>query len=252
MMELDRNRQGVMDRCPKTGIPLLLLLLLLTPPCLAIPQALAEHHDEQQRTKHRVGAAHSANEHMNKRPFMELVTSFESPERMAWQRPDVLLDQLGDLHGKTVADIGSGTGFLAFRMAARGAQVLCIDVDERFLAYILGKRDALGLAGQIEPRLSPFERPLLDTAEADLVITVNTYHHIEDRVAYFRVVRDALVPGGRLVVVDFKEGEQPFGPPAAIKIAAGQIEAELREAGFTGFSLDRDTLPYQFVLTAQR
>lgn len=198
---------------------------------------------------HGSGAA-SANEHMNQRSFQELVAGFESPERMAWQRPDVLLDRLGALAGKTVADIGSGSGFLAFRMADRGARVLCIDIDERFLAYILGKRDALGLEDRIEPRLSPPDRAALARSEVDLVVTVNTYHHIEDRVAYFRAVREALRPGGRLVVVDFLEGELPVGPPPPMKIAADRVARELREAGFQGIEVDRETLPYQFVLVA--
>lgn len=219
---------------------------------IVAPIAAADSQRDHHRPTHGAAEEPSANEYMNARPFEELVANFESPERMLWQRPDALLDLVGDLDSKTVADIGSGSGFLAFRMAERGARVLCVDVDERFLAYILGKRDALGLAEQIEPRLSPYDRPALGAGEVDLVITVNTYHHIEDRVSYFRFVRDALLPGGRLVVVDFKEGEQPVGPGPAMKIKASRIEAELRDAGFNTFSLDRKTLPYQFVLTATR
>lgn len=223
-----------------------LMVLLALMGFAGIPQAAEEkgHHHSGH------GPGHAANEHMNKRSLEELIARFESPERQEWQRSDVLLDTLGDLSGKTVADIGSGSGFLAFKMVERGARVLCVDVDERFLAYILGKRDALGLSDKIELRTSPYERPALNTNEADLIITVNTYHHIEDRVSYFRHVRDALVAGGQLIVVDFKEGEQPVGPPESMKIAATQIESELREAGFGTFSVDRDTLPYQFVLTA--
>jgi SAM-dependent methyltransferase len=228
--------------------PIALALLLATATIGTV--SAAPGHDVHRSEHHGGAPGHAANEHMNARSFEQLVASFESPERMAWQRPDALLDQLGPLDGRTVADIGSGTGFLAFRMAERGARVLCVDVDERFLAYILGKRDALGLAERIELRPSPYERPALAAEEVDLVITVNTYHHIEDRPAYFRHVRRALRPGGRLVVVDFDEGEQPVGPGPSMKIAPARIEAELREAGFEAFSIDRELLPYQFVLSA--
>lgn len=219
-----------------------------------LPAAIAapQDHGDHDGSRHGSEAGHNANAHMNRQPFEQLIANFEGRERMAWQRPDALLDQLGDLEGKTVADIGSGSGFLAFRMAERGARVLCVDVDERFLAYILGKRDALGLAGQIELRLSPYDRPSLEAGEVDLVVTVNTYHHIEDRPAYFRRVREALRPGGRLVVVDFKEGDQPVGPGPEMKIDATQIQAELREAGFTDFAVNRDTLPYQFLVSTSR
>ncbi|MEE4360828.1 MAG: class I SAM-dependent methyltransferase [Pseudomonadales bacterium] len=217
--------------------------LLLT---LSFASVAAAEHSSEQGTR----AGHAANAHMNERSFAELVGNFESDERMAWQMPDRLVAKLGPLEGKTVADIGSGSGFLAFRMAAQGARVLCIDIDERFLAYILGKRDALELGDRIEPRLSPPDRPALEPEEVDLVVTVNTYHHIEDRVAYFGKVRSALRSGGRLVVVDFVEGELPVGPAPAMKIPATRIEEELRAAGFEEITLDRETLPYQFVLTA--
>lgn len=229
-----------------------ILLALLTAAAWITAASAAHEHGAHQGPAPGSEAGQTANERMNERSFETLIANFESPERMTWQRPDALLDRLGDLDGKTVADIGSGSGFLAFRMAERGARVLCVDVDERFLAYILGKRDALGLGEQIDLRLSPYDRPMLEADEVDLVITVNTYHHIEDRVAYFGHVREALRPGGRLVVVDFKEGEQPVGPGPAMKIATRIIEAELREAGFTAVSVDRETLPYQFVLTASR
>lgn len=195
----------------------------------------------------------SANAFMHRRAFADLIAGFESPKRMEWQRPDVLLDLLEPLAGKTVADIGSGSGFLALRMVERGAsKVLCVDIDERFLAYILGKRDGLGLGAAIETRLSPADRPALAEGEIDLAVTVNTYHHIEDRVAYFQVVRSALRNGGRLVVVDFRSGDLPVGPPASMKIDISTIENELRAAGFEGISVDTESLPYQFVLTADR
>ena len=93
---------------------------------------------------------------------------------------------------------------------------------------------------------------MLSQGEVDLAVTVNTYHHIENREAYFSAVRSALRDGGRLVVVDFRAGDLPVGPPASMKIEAGKIEAELRAAGFGRIRVDRASLPYQFVLTAAR
>jgi len=229
---------------------------LLAASCLLpVPGALAQtdvSHAAGHAMHHDAKPGESANAFMQRRSFESLVASFESAERMAWQRPGALLELLEPLEGQSVADIGSGSGFLAFMMAERGAdKVLCIDIDERFLAYILGKRDALGLGEVIEPRLSPPDRPALEAREVDLVVTVNTYHHIEDRPAYFAAVREALRDGGRLVVVDFRPGDLPVGPPASMKIPPETIEAELREAGFSDFSVDGDTLPYQFVLVAR-
>lgn len=249
------NQQGSLARRGRLAI------LLATSLCasLTINTRLAnaaQHgggHTEMHAAHGALEPGDTANEFMNQRGFAELIAGFESPERIAWQRPDVLLDLLEPLAGKRVADIGSGSGFLAFGMVERNASsVLCVDIDERFLAYILGKRDALGLEAAIKTRLSPTDRPMLAAGEIDLAVTVNTYHHIENRVAYFRVVRSALRENGRVFVVDFRGGDLPVGPPASMKIDTPTIEAELREAGFKNISVDNESLPYQFVLSATR
>jgi len=192
-----------------------------------------------------------ANEHMNKRPFEELVANFESPERAEWQKPDSVIAFLGDLEGKTVMDIGSGTGYFSFRMAEAGANVICADVDERFLNYIAERRAEKGLTeAQVETRKVPYDSSKLQEGEADLVIIVNTYHHIENREDYFAEVKRGLKPGGRLVVIDFRKEETPVGPPLEMKITEEKVMDELREAGFTDMQVNNDLLPYQYIITA--
>jgi hypothetical protein len=46
--------------------------------------------------------------------------------------------------------------------------------------------------------------PLLPDGEIDLVLLCNSYHHIEDRVAYFDRLRNDLAEGGRVVLIDLK------------------------------------------------
>ncbi len=74
-----------------------------------------------------------ANEHMHQVGFDTLVKHFENPARAEWQKPEWVIEQLGDLTGKTVADIGAGTGYFAFRIARKAKKVIAIDIDERFL-----------------------------------------------------------------------------------------------------------------------
>ena len=84
------------------------------------------------------------------------------------------------------------------------------------------------------------------------MIIVDTYHHIESRPAYFAKVRDGLKPGGRLVVIDFFRRDLPVGPQVAMKIAETQVMAELQQAGFSAVTVDRELLPYQYIVMAQR
>ncbi|NJO92951.1 MAG: hypothetical protein HC831_31295 [Chloroflexia bacterium] len=60
-----------------------------------------------------------SNEHMNKTGFDNLVNHFDNPEREKWQKPDLVIDKLGDLSNKTIGDIGAGTGYFSFRLAKK-------------------------------------------------------------------------------------------------------------------------------------
>ena len=192
-----------------------------------------------------------ANTHMNQQPFDNLVRSFESDERDAWQKPDDVVALLGDISSKTIMDIGSGTGYFSFRLVAAGAKVICADVDERFLGQIRERKTELGLDdSQMELRHVPFDSSTLAEGEADMVLIVDTYHHIEDRANYFSEVRHGLSAGGQLVVVDFKKEDLPVGPPVGMKLEAETIIEELRAAGYTNFEVNNDLLPYQYIIFA--
>lgn len=224
-----------------SAIRTLSVLVLLGLPFWAVSQ---EHHGAQGDHGH-------ANAHMNQRPIEELAASFDSPERAAWQRPDEVIALMGDLAGKTVMDIGSGTGYFSFRLVEAGAKVISADVDERFLGIIRDRMARQGLTGEhIELRHVPYDSSMLQPGEVDIALIVDTYHHIGNRVDYFAEVRAGLKPGGKLMVVDFFKRDDPVGPPVAMKMAAETIVAELREAGYTSITVNRELLPYQYVIEA--
>ena len=56
-------------------------------------------------------------------------------ERGSWQNPDLVIEKFGDLHGKIVADIGSGTGYFTFPISRVAEKVLAIDIEQRYLDY---------------------------------------------------------------------------------------------------------------------
>jgi ubiquinone/menaquinone biosynthesis C-methylase UbiE len=222
----------------------ILACLLMAMPLQGFPQ----QHDHAAMSEHKHG---QANANMNQNSFDDLVVRFENKERDTWQKPAEVLALLGDVQGKTVMDIGSGTGYFSFRLLEAGARVICADVDDRFLGYIgeRMKRDQVP-NDRMELRKVPYDSSLLKPAEADVVLIVDTYHHIENRLDYFTEVRQGLKPGGKLVVVDFKKMEIPEGPPVAMKLSEDEVVAELVRAGYSNFSIDRDLLPYQYIIQA--
>ena len=193
----------------------------------------------------------AANQHMHKTDFRELVARFEEPSRAEWQKPEQIIATFGSLEGKTVADIGTGTGYFAFPVAKRAAKVIAIDIDQRFLDYIEHKKETQKTGANIETRLTVPNSSGLKPLEADLVLIVDTFHHLENRVEYLKKLKAAFRKGGALVIIDFKKEETPLGPPIEIRLAEEQVESELKAAGYTIVSADRDTLPYQYLIKAE-
>jgi SAM-dependent methyltransferase len=69
--------------------------------------------------------------------------------------------------------------------------------------YVRSEAERRGLAN-VETVLASESDSGIPPGAVDLVFTCNTYHHLPDPPEYFRRLRAALRPGGRLAVVDFK------------------------------------------------
>lgn len=196
-----------------------------------------------QKTEH-------ANDHMNQNSFQDLVNRFDSPARDAYQQPEKVLAYIGDVQGKKILDIGAGTGYFSFKLAAAGADVIAGDVDDRFQNYIKHKIEKEN-APKLSLRKLPYDSPALAEQEVDKVLIVNTYHHIEDRIVYFGKVLQGLREGGELIVIDFKKQDGP-GPRVEMKMSADFITAELKKAGFTQLDVNDNLLEHQYIIRAQQ
>lgn len=195
----------------------------------------------------------NAIEYLEKQDFQLLVRRFEDPERKDWQNPDLVIKKLGDLSGKVVADIGAGTGYFTFRLASLAKKVIAVDIDKRFLDFIDERKLEVDndISDKIEARLTDSDDPALEENEADIVLIVNTYLFIKNRIAYLKKVNEGLSAGGRLVIVDFKPESNPVGPPEELKIPPTKVVSEIMNAGFDQINVDNSSLQYQYIITAE-
>ncbi|WP_106144871.1 class I SAM-dependent methyltransferase [Flagellimonas meridianipacifica] len=209
----------------------------------------AKTHSEEHKHEKHSGHA-SANEFMHKSSFDDLIARFESPERDAYQHPYKVLNHLGDIQGQTIMDIGAGSGYFSVKLAKKGAKVIAADVDDRFLEFIQNRIEGNALEN-IETRKIPYDSPNLEEDEVDLVLVVNTYHHIENRPEYFAQVRKGTKTNGKLVIIDFFKTDTPVGPPSDHKLSMDVVVDELKKAGYSSFDVNVDLLPYQYIITAK-
>jgi len=174
---------------------------------------------------------------------------FDDPSRAAWQKPDEVVAALGLKAGMTAADLGAGTGYftaaLSHAVGEKGV-VLSIDPEPEMVQYLGQRAHREGLANVV-PVLALFEDPFLPPGRVDRVLIVDTYHHIDDRQAYFRRVGANLAPGGRVAIVDFHKRPLPVGPPPEAKLEREVVVAEMQQAGFR-LAAEPAFLPYQYFL----
>ncbi len=182
-----------------------------------------------------------------------LVKQFEDPQRVDWQNPELVIDILGDLSNKIVADIGAGSGYFTFRLVNDAKKIIAIDIETEFLDLINGRKSGMNevISNKIETRLVAADEPGLLEKEVDLILLVNTYLNIENRTAYARKLYEGLADNGKLVIIDYKTGDLPAGPPDSSKVSTKIAKSELLAGGFTQIEIDTLSLNYQYIITAK-
>ncbi len=180
---------------------------------------------------------------------------YVNTNRVIWQKPDMIIDLMGDLKNKTIADIGAGTGFFTLRLVPRAKKVIAIDIDQRFIDYL----DSVKvlelpehLQSRMETRLASPDNPNLKKGEADIAVIVNTFMYIKTPEAYLATLKEGLSKGGKVIIVDFKKKRTPLGPPSEIRMPVHVVEEALYAAGYTNVIANDTSLDYQYIITAEK
>jgi ubiquinone/menaquinone biosynthesis C-methylase UbiE len=171
---------------------------------------------------------------------------FDDPARDAWQMPDRVIDALGIKPGQIVADVGAGTGYFTVRLAKSAAapRVYGVDIEKSMVDYLGHRAIRDGLKNIVAIQAGSDRTNLPEPV--DLVLVVDTYHHIPSRVSYFASLKKLMKPGARLAIVDFKK-DSPEGPPKEFRFTPEEISAELGRAGFS-LQTRHEFLPRQMFL----
>jgi len=173
---------------------------------------------------------------------------FDDPARDEWQMPLTVVDFLGVEAGDIVADLGAGTGYFTKPLSivvGPAGKVYAVDIEQAMLDHLMQRSDIT--TDRVIPVLASATDPKLPKGGIDLIVIVNTWHHVEKRSKYLRRLEKSLSPEGRIALVDFRAGELPIGPPPAHKLSRDQVVTELEDSGWR-FVAESVALPYQYVL----
>jgi SAM-dependent methyltransferase len=189
------------------------------------------------------------------RPFEDVekyIAFLERPDRAVWQKPDAVVKALRLAADDVVVDLGAGSGYFAFRFARAlpAGKVVAVDVEPEMVRHIHHKAMTEGMTN-IQAVVAKSDEPPV-TAEADLVFICDVLHHVSDRAAWLGRVFNQLQAGARIVLIEFKEGDLPEGPPANVKLRRSELEKLVRQAGFSQLQTDDELLPYQTMVQAAK
>jgi cyclopropane fatty-acyl-phospholipid synthase-like methyltransferase len=159
---------------------------------------------------------------------------------------------LGVEKGMTVVDLGTGTGYFVPHLARTvgpSGKVLALDVEKPMVDYVENRVLEQEMK-HVEARLVAYDDPQLDAESVDRLVTVNTWHHIQNRESYAEKLHDALKPGGAVAVVDYTV-DSPHGPPKDHKLAPEKVVEELEAGGLSAQIVDED-LPRQYIVIGRK
>ncbi len=163
-------------------------------------------------------------------PYSGDLSIFETPDRDKKLEIDRVMDLLKITTGKTVADIGAGSGWFTVRAARRvgpGGTVFAEDINPKAIQSIddRAKKEQLP---NVRTLLGTPDDPKLSPASVDAVLLLKVYHEIAHPVPFMRDVRTALRPGARVGVID-RNGN---GSGTDHGLPQPTLEREMTEAGF--------------------
>jgi len=234
--------------CIQRSVAAVCVAVTVTLPACTAPLA----HDPPASSSPAVGSASpddDATSHHSFEDVAKWTKVFDDPARDEWQKPQALVQALKLTPGTRVADLGAGTGYFSrYLSTAVGNEgtVFAVDTEPNLVVHLRERAEHENTPNVIPILASP-DNPRLPAAGVDVVVIVDTYHHVDARRDYFRRLQHSLTRSGRVAIIDWHKRDLPLGPPPSHKLAREQVLEEMAAAGYVLVE-EPSVLPYQYFL----
>lgn len=180
------------------------------------------------------------------------VGKFDSKDREEWQKPKEVINLLNLKPDGTVIELGAGTGYFTIRLAEHVAcgEIHAYEQAPKMAEYLKNRVSTLGL-NNVRAYTTESGGNIPSKNKADLIFSVDVYHHIHDRVACLSKLLTHLKPEGTIVVID-RTDQTVSGQPAGHRVAAVTVKEEMQKAGFELSREHNLLLPIQYFLEFKR
>ncbi|HEX4947851.1 MAG TPA: methyltransferase domain-containing protein [Blastocatellia bacterium] len=161
----------------------------------------------------------------------EYIKVLETERRIEGLQVQKVIETLKIKPGQRVGDLGAGSGLFARPIAKQLGEkgiVYAIDVDPGLLKHI-EKTAAAEKITNIKTVLAAEDDAKLPE-KVDLIVIIDTLHHIGNQGPYLKGLKKYLKPDGRVAIIDFSE-TWPAGHES-MKYSLDQLEGWMKDAGF--------------------
>jgi SAM-dependent methyltransferase len=185
------------------------------------------------------------------KPYTGDLSVFDSPGRDEKLQINRVMDILEITPGKSVADIGAGSGWFTMRAARRVTEtgsVYAVDINPEATRYIDKRAQKEGLHN-VKTVLNKSDDPQLPANTIDSVLLLKTYHEVDKPVALLQNLRASLRPGAKVGIIDRNGNGENHG------VARDIVIKEASEAGYALLSqydfVKGDGMDYFLVFAAK-
>lgn len=229
------------NRLRLIGLALLVPLAVLYPFRSAAQKATQKNGEEQRQEQRKTST-----------PYTGDLSIFDKPGRAERLHVDRVMDILGITAGKSVADIGAGSGWFSVRAARRvgaAGTVYAVDINPEAIQYIDQRAHKEQLTN-VKTILSKPDDPSLPAHSVDAVLLLKSYHEVAEPITLLRNLREALRPDAKVGIIDRNGNGENHGVMSDVVIREAK-EAGYRLVGRYDF-VKPDDVDYFLVFTPSR
>jgi predicted methyltransferase len=186
-----------------------------------------------------------------------IAASLGNPERDATERPQELVDAMALKPGTTVADIGTGVGYMLpylSRAVGPSGRVMAEDIFDDFLNVAKQRAADQKLANVAFVKGTETDPRLADNS-VDVILALDSYHHYNYPEKMLAAFVQALRAGGRLVVVEYykRPNAMPGGDAVKhIRLDEPDLVREIERNGFRKVSEHEHIKGSQYMVVFER
>jgi ubiquinone/menaquinone biosynthesis C-methylase UbiE len=193
-----------------------------------------------------------ASQRKTSQPYTGDLSILDSPGRDERLQINRVMDILGIQAGKSVADIGAGSGWFTVRASARVGStgtVYAVDINPEAISYITNRAEKEHLQN-IKTILSKPDDPLLPADSVDAVLLLKAYHEVAHPIVLMQNLRAALRPDAKIGIIDRNGNGEDHG------VGRDVVIREAKQAGYKLIEqydfVKGDKMDYFLVFTATR